>query len=151
MKVILRLRRENVVTLMIYCNSSVSPFTKWNIRCLFVDPRSRVRGPGVDTLWEPQGDLLLGILHRVGAVADVSPNIDGEVASNGSGGRLTGLGGSEHLAASGNGTLAFPDHAAHRARDHVADEPGEEGSRGKVGCRKKEGNHESLKHSTTKY
>ena len=47
------------------------------------------------TLLEPEGDLLLGVLDRVGAVADVAADVDGEVAADGTGGRSQGVGGAE--------------------------------------------------------
>lgn len=92
-----------------------------------------MRGPGVDSLGEPKGDLLLGALNGVRSVANVSSNIDGEVSTDGSGGGFRGLGGTKHDSASLDGTHALPDHAAHRATGHVVDEATEEALGGKVG------------------
>lgn len=47
------------------------------------------------TLLEPESNLLLGVLDGVGAVADVSADIDGEVTTDGTGGRSQGVGGTE--------------------------------------------------------
>jgi hypothetical protein len=44
---------------------------------------------------EPQGDLLLGTLDTVGAVADVATDIDGVVAANGTWGRGQRVGSTE--------------------------------------------------------
>lgn len=46
-------------------------------------------------LLEPQSNLLLGVLDAVGAVADVAADVDGEVATDGAGGRGEGVGGAE--------------------------------------------------------
>lgn len=58
-----------------------------------VHPRGGVGSPGVHAFGEPKGDLLLGVLNRVTSVADVASNVDAEVAADGAGGRLGGLGG----------------------------------------------------------
>lgn len=47
------------------------------------------------TLLEPQGNLLLGVLDGVGAVADVAADVDGEVTTDGTGGGSQGVGGAE--------------------------------------------------------
>lgn len=47
------------------------------------------------TLLEPESNLLLGVLDGVGTVADVAADIDGEVTSDGTGGRGKGVGGTE--------------------------------------------------------
>lgn len=41
------------------------------------------------------GNLLLGVLDGVGAVADVAADVQGEVATDGAGGRGQGVGGTE--------------------------------------------------------
>jgi len=92
-----------------------------------------VAGPGVDTLGEPKSDLGLGGLDSVGAVADVSSDINGEVAADRAGGGVSGLGGTEHHAASLDGSGALPHHAAHGAGKHVVDEALEEALGRQVG------------------
>ena len=47
------------------------------------------------TLLEPESDFLLGVLDTVGTVADVTSDIDGEVAADGTWGRCKGVGGTE--------------------------------------------------------
>lgn len=63
---------------------------------LLVDP---VEGSGLVaedlTLLEPEGNLLLGVLDAVGAVADVAADIDGEVTTDGAGGGSQRVGGTE--------------------------------------------------------
>jgi hypothetical protein len=50
---------------------------------LLVDPVVLSALPALDlALLEPKSDLLLGILNAVGAVADVTANIDSEIAAN---------------------------------------------------------------------
>lgn len=51
--------------------------------------------PGDGAVGEPVGNLLLGVLDGVGAVADVAADIQGEVATDGAGGRGQGVGGTE--------------------------------------------------------
>lgn len=63
---------------------------------LLVDPVELGRLPLDEvTLAEPESDLLLGVLDGVGAVADVAADVDGEVATDGAGGRGKGVGGTE--------------------------------------------------------
>jgi hypothetical protein len=53
----------------------------WNRLRLLVDPVEAVALPALDLIrLEPEGNLLLGALNAVGAVAAVATNIDGEVA-----------------------------------------------------------------------
>ena len=47
---------------------------------LLVDPVNRVRSPVQDLVFfEPKRDLLLGVLDRVGSVADVAADLNAEV------------------------------------------------------------------------
>ena len=63
---------------------------------LLVDPLGLGGLPGENLRRrEPEGNLLLGVLNAVGAVADVAADIQGEVATDGAGGRGQGVGGTE--------------------------------------------------------
>jgi hypothetical protein len=68
---------------------------RWRLD-LLVDP---VEGSGLVadglTILEPEGNLLLGVLDGVGAVADVAADIDGEVTTDGARGGGEGVGGTE--------------------------------------------------------
>ena len=76
--------------------------------------------PALDlTLLEPESDLLLAVLDAVGAVADVAANVEGEVTTDGAGGRGEGVGGTEDGAAGLDGVTALPDHGADGAGAHV--------------------------------
>jgi len=99
---------------------------------LFVNPLVAIKGVVKNTLGEPEGNLLFGGLDSVRAVADVHADLDGEVATDGAGGGVGGVGLAEHLAAGLDGTLANPDHAADGAGEHVLDQLGEEGALGEV-------------------
>eukprot|EP00639_Heterosigma_akashiwo_P036207 CAMPEP_0194725840 /NCGR_PEP_ID=MMETSP0296-20130528/28598_1 /TAXON_ID=39354 /ORGANISM="Heterosigma akashiwo, Strain CCMP2393" /LENGTH=223 /DNA_ID=CAMNT_0039630525 /DNA_START=249 /DNA_END=921 /DNA_ORIENTATION=- len=78
-------------------------------------------------LVEPEADLALGVLHGVRPVADVPPHLNAVVTTDGARVGFQGVGGPKHLAASSHHTLAFPDHRAHRTRQHVRLELREEG------------------------
>ena len=104
----------------------VSTHSSTQITLVLVDPRLRVAGPFVDTLREPEGDLALGILDGVRAVADVSSNINCEVAADSARGRVGGSRGTKHDTASLDGTHTLPNHAANRAGGHVIDQSAEE-------------------------
>lgn len=79
--------------------------------CLFVDP--------VDAGWcpvhqfvflEPQSDLLVGGLNRVGSVDDVASDLNAEVTADGSRGGVGWIGGSKHDATGLDDIQALPDH-----------------------------------------
>ena len=90
--------------------------------------------PGVDTFsGEPEADLVVGRLNGVGSVDDVTANIDTQVTTDGSGGRVLRSGGSEHDATGLDGIHTFPDHGADGSRDHVFNERREEFLLGKIG------------------
>ena len=65
-------------------------------------------------------------------MANVAANFNAEVSTNGTRVGLTRHGGTQHLAARGDGALAFPDHGHNRARGHVGDQTGEKLLAGKV-------------------
>lgn len=90
---------------------------------LLVDPL--VDGPlvrdGTVLSAEPEGNLLLGRVHGVGAVADVASNINGKVTTDGAGGRGEGVGGAEEGSALLDDVLSLPDHGNDGAGGHVAE------------------------------
>ena len=73
-------------------------------------------------LAKPEGNLLLGVLDAVGAVADVSADGDGVVATDGARGGGERVGGAEEGAAGLDGVDALPHHGADGSRVHVVDE-----------------------------
>jgi len=77
-------------------------------------------------LLEPEGNLLLGVLDAVGAVADVAANVDGVVTADGTwcGGKR--VGGTEEGTSGLDGITTFPDHSADGSAAHVLDESREE-------------------------
>lgn len=63
---------------------------------LLVDPVELGGLVGDDiAILEPEGNLLLGVLDGVRAVADVAADVDGVVATDGAGGGGKGVGGTE--------------------------------------------------------
>lgn len=78
---------------------------------------------------EPEGDLSLGRLDRVGTVDEVASNVDGKVATDGARGGISGVGGTDQLASVDDGVLSFPDHRDDSSRREVLAESGEEGAR----------------------
>lgn len=101
--------------------------------CLLVDPVELSLLPGVELLrLEPKGDLLLGGVDGVRAVADVAADIDGKVTTDGARGGGERVGSTEELAADLDDLLALPDHGADGARAHVGDKTGEEWLVGEV-------------------
>ena len=87
---------------------------------LLVDPVVLGGLPAGDlVLLEPESDLLLGVLDRVGTVADVAADVNGEVATDGARSGGSGVGGTEKGTASLDGVTALPDHGADGARVHV--------------------------------
>lgn len=101
--------------------------------CLLVDPVELSLLPGVELLrLEPKGDLLLGGVDGVRAVADVAADIDGKITTDGARGGGERVGSTEELAADLDDLLALPDHGADGARAHVGDKTGEEWLVGEV-------------------
>ena len=79
-------------------------------RHLLVDPSLADLGPVVELLRsEPEGNLLLGALDGVRAVADVAANLDAEVATDGAGQGVVWAGLTKELAAKVHGICALPD------------------------------------------
>lgn len=64
---------------------------------------------------------------RVGTVADVSADSEGEVTSDGTRGGLQGVGSTQDGSTSLDGVQTFPNHTDNGAGVHVLDQAGEEG------------------------
>lgn len=64
---------------------------------------------------------------RVGTVADVSADGEGKVTSDGTGGGLQGVGGTQDGSTGLDGIQTLPDHTDDGAGVHVLDQTGEEG------------------------
>ena len=50
---------------------------------LLVHPTTLTAIPGANSLGEPKGDLVLGAIDRVAAVANIPTNLDAEVSTDG--------------------------------------------------------------------
>jgi len=100
---------------------------------LLVDPGAGVVVIGVDTIGEPELDLVLGGLDGIGAVADVAADVEAQVTTDGTGSGIGGVGGADDLAAGLDDLLTLPDHAHDGAGAHVVDEVAEEGLGGEIG------------------
>ena len=94
---------------------------------LFVNPLLVVLGVLNETLREPEVDLTLSRLDRVGTVDHVVTHVATEVTADGAGGRLQGLSGAHHLAGNGNDVVSLPDHGDDGRGVHEAGEAGVEG------------------------
>lgn len=92
-----------------------------------IDPRVDGKTVVDDALGEPELDLLLGVLDRVRAVADVHADLNAEIEADGSGGAVGRVGGAEHGTAGLDGVLADNDNGNNGAREHVLEESREEG------------------------
>ncbi|KAH3660255.1 hypothetical protein OGAPHI_007460 [Ogataea philodendri] len=77
-------------------------------------------------LLEPQGDLLLSTLNRVGTVNDVSAHVQGEVTSDGTWSRLQWVGGTKQNSSLLDDILTFPNGGQDWAREHVRQQGWEE-------------------------
>ena len=90
-------------------------------------------GPRAELLGlEPEGDLVVGGLNRVGAVADVSADVNAEVTADSAGIGVERLSGTEHLTAGEDGVGSLPNHAADGSGDHVFNEAFEEALAGEI-------------------
>merc|ERR1740133_371635 len=95
---------------------------------LLVDPVLAVARPGDDLrLREPERDLLLGVLHRVRAVANVATHLDRVVAADRAGQRLLRVGRPQHRAAHLDRVGALPDHALTGPESMYASSAGKNG------------------------
>lgn len=95
--------------------------------CLLVDPSIVGKLVGLNfLLLEPQADLLLGGLDRVGTMADISANINGVVTTDGAWSRLKRVGGTEDGTTLLDNVLTLPDSSDDRTRGHVLQETWEE-------------------------
>jgi len=73
---------------------------------------------------EPEGDLLGRRLGRVRPVDDIAPEIDAEVAANGTGKRLLRIRLPHHLTTGQGGVLALPNHRDNRSGGDEVDQLG---------------------------
>merc|ERR1719184_371798 len=100
---------------------------------LLVDPVLLGGGPVTELLrFEPEGDLVVGGLNSIGAMADVAPDMDGEVSPDGSGEGSSRVGFTKHNTTSLHCVQTLPNHGADRAAGHVGDKATEESLAGKV-------------------
>ena len=76
--------------------------------------------------FEPQSDFFFSRIDSIRSVANISTDIDAEVASDGAWGRSKWVGGAEHGSSLFDSVFALPNHAADRARVHVFDEASKE-------------------------
>mmetsp|Transcript_652 Transcript_652/g.2658 ORF Transcript_652/g.2658 Transcript_652/m.2658 type:complete len:236 (+) Transcript_652:45-752(+) len=81
---------------------------------------------------EPQRDLPLRALHRVGSVDDVAANLDGEIPADGPGRGLERVGRADHQPRGLDDAGSLPDHAHDGAAADVVAEVSEEGLGGEV-------------------
>merc|ERR1719180_394291 len=101
---------------------------------LLVDPVLLGGGPGTELLGlEPETNLVVGRLNSVGAVADVAPDMDGEVSPDGSGEGGSRVCLTKHNTTSLHCVQTLPNHGADRAAGHVGDKAAEESLAGEVG------------------
>lgn len=94
---------------------------------LFVDPTGE-SWLVVDKLLllEPQGDLVVGRLNRVGTVTHVSTHVNGKVASDGTWGRGQWVGGTKDDSTLLDNVLTLPDSSEDWAGKHVGQQGWEE-------------------------
>jgi hypothetical protein len=64
----------------------------------------------------PEGDLVLGALGTIRAVDDVAANVNAEVTPDGASLSISGVGGTNDLAAVDDGVPALPDLKGKRVR-----------------------------------
>merc|ERR1719184_722365 len=100
---------------------------------LLVDPVLLGGGPVTELLGlEPEGNLVVGRLNSVRAMADVAPDMDGEVSPDGSREGSGRVGFTKHNTTSLHCVQTLPNHGADRAAGHVGDKPTEESLAGEV-------------------
>ena len=87
---------------------------------LLVDPVEVGRLPLLNLVGlEPESNLLLRTLDAVGAVADISTNVDGVVTSDGAWVGSERVGGTKDGSAGLAGVTTFPDHGNDGTAEHV--------------------------------
>merc|ERR1719264_2404008 len=90
---------------------------------LLVDPVLLGGGPVAELLrLEPEADLVVGRLNGIGAMADVAPDMDGEVSPDGAGKGSSRVGLTKHYTTSLHCVQTLPNHGADRAAGHVGDQ-----------------------------
>lgn len=77
-------------------------------------------------LLEPQVNLLVGRLDRVGTVTDVSTHVNGKVTSDGTWSRLQWVGGTQDGSTLLHNVLTLPDGGENWTREHVGQQRWEE-------------------------
>merc|ERR1719318_1928795 len=75
---------------------------------------------------------MVGRLNGIGAMADVAPDMDGEVSPDGARKRSSGVGLTKHNTTSLHCVQTLPNHGADRAAGHVGDQTAEESLAGEV-------------------
>jgi len=108
-----------------YILTTFTPTT--SVFCLLIDPgEERWLVINNFLLLEPQTDLLLGRLDRVGPMADIATDINGIITTNGTGSGLQRVGGSKNDTTLLDNVLAFPNSGQNRAGLHVFQQTREE-------------------------
>jgi hypothetical protein len=92
----------------------------------FVDLAAENRVVFSETLREPHGKFLLGVLNAVRAVDDVASNLDAVHATDAAGIRLLGVGSTNDLSALLDDILALEGNGNNGAADDVIDQRTEE-------------------------
>ena len=94
---------------------------------LLVNPIVLSRLPAQNLLWlEPESDFLLCVLDGVGAVADVTSDINGEITTDGTWSRSQWVGSTEKDTSGLDSITTLEDDGGDWAGVHVLDETGEE-------------------------
>lgn len=101
----------------------------WGLGWLLVDPVCHGTGPAAELIGvEPEGDLPLSGLGGIGAMDDVTTNVDAEVTPDGARFGLEGVGLADHLAGCRHYPFALPDHSDHGTRGDELHQTFEEGT-----------------------
>jgi hypothetical protein len=77
------------------------------------------------SLSKPKSNFFFSIFDRITSMANITPNFDAKVSTNGSRIRCQRIGSTQHFASSRHGLLAFPHHANDGSRHHILAKLGE--------------------------